>query len=38
VVGIYAILAGISELVFAFRLHGLQDNVRGAQARFARSA
>jgi uncharacterized membrane protein HdeD (DUF308 family) len=38
VVGIYAILAGISEMVFAFRLHGLQDDVSGARSRLARSA
>jgi uncharacterized membrane protein HdeD (DUF308 family) len=37
VVGIYAILGGISEMVFAFRLHGLQDSVTGASSRLAHS-
>ena len=38
VVGIYAIIGGVSELVFAFRLHGVQDDVSAAGSRLARSA
>lgn len=38
VVGIYAIVGGISELIFAFHVHSLQHDVRTPMSRIARSA
>ncbi len=38
VVGIYAILAGIAELIFAFRLRDLGQGVSSTASRLARSA
>jgi uncharacterized membrane protein HdeD (DUF308 family) len=38
VVGIYAIMAGIAELVFAFRLRNLQQDVSTTVSRLAHSA
>ena len=38
VVGIYAILGGIAELVFAFRLRDMQQGVSSTASRLARSA
>ena len=38
VVGIYAIVGGISELTFAFRVHGLRQDVSNISTRLAHSA
>jgi uncharacterized membrane protein HdeD (DUF308 family) len=38
VVGIYAIVGGISELIFAFHVRGLQKNVRKTVSRMASTA
>jgi uncharacterized membrane protein HdeD (DUF308 family) len=38
VIGIYAIISGIAELVFGFRLRSLQQDVRKATTRLVRSA
>jgi uncharacterized membrane protein HdeD (DUF308 family) len=38
VVGIYAIIGGVSELVFAFRLNSMRQDVSTATSRLARSA